>query len=46
MFFVTAKTGFGKRLGRAFFSGIIPILAICLAIGYCNSISARPSTDS
>ena len=44
MFFVTAKTGFGKRLGRAFFSGIIPILAICLAIGYCNSISMAQDT--
>lgn len=37
MFFVTADTGFGKRLGKAFLKGTIPIVAICLAIGYHHS---------
>ena len=44
MFFVTAKTGFGKRLGKAFLRGMIPILAICLAIGYYDSVRMTQAT--
>lgn len=44
MFFVTAETGFGKRLGKAFLRGMIPILAICLAIGYYDSVRMTQKT--
>ena len=44
MFFVTAETGFGRRLGKAFLRGMIPILAICLAIGYYHSVRMSQKT--
>ena len=44
MFFVTAETGFGRRLGRAFLRGMIPILAIWLAIGYYHSVRMTQKT--
>ena len=37
MHFATAKTGFGKRLGKAFTLGVVPLVATCLAIGYYRS---------
>ena len=40
MHFATAKTGFGKRLGRAFTLGVVPLVAVCLAIGYYRTASA------
>ena len=44
MFFVTAETGFGRQLGKAFLRGMIPILAICLAIGYYHSVRMAQKT--
>ena len=40
MRFATAKTGFGKRLGRAFTLGVVPLVAACLAIGYYHSANS------
>ena len=40
MRFATAKTGFGKRLGRAFTLGVVPLVAVCLAVGYYRSASS------
>lgn len=37
MHFATARTGFGKRLGKAFTLGVVPLMAMCLAIGYYRS---------
>ena len=40
MRFATAKTGFGKRLGRAFTLGVVPLVAVCLAVGYYRSANS------
>lgn len=43
MRFATAKTGFGKRLGRAFTLGVVPLVAACLAVGYYRSANSALS---
>lgn len=40
MRFATAKTGFGKRLGRAFTLGVVPLVAVCLAVGFYRSANS------